>query len=98
VEETKPWKLYKKNEKEKLSAVLWTLCETLRIVAVHVYPFMPETAEKLWEKLGFEKSLKNFSQSGSGIKNLSTEWGFLEAGNRVKKGDNLFNRIENAEK
>ncbi len=95
VEETKPWELYKKNEKEKLSGVLWTLCETLRIVSIHIYPFMPETAEKLREKLGFEKSLKTLSQDGSGIKNLSTGWGGFAAGARVRKGDNLFIRIEN---
>lgn len=89
VEETKPWELHKKGEKEKLSAVMWTLCETLRIVAVHVFPFMPEAGARLWEKLGFEHS-----PARADARLVSTGWGVTEGGTRVKKGENLFNRIE----
>ncbi|QMU55941.1 MAG: methionine--tRNA ligase [Candidatus Mycalebacterium zealandia] len=89
VEDSKPWEIHKKGDTEKLSAVLWTLCESLRIIAVYTYPFMPGTAENLWRKLGFEQSLKNSPQ-----KHLSTGWGIFSAGAKVKKGDNLFNRME----
>ena len=88
VEETKPWEMHKKGEKEKLSRVLWTLCEILRIVALHSHPFMPAAAGRLWEKLGFENTIGR-----SGGKETSFEWGALGSGARVKKGDNLFSRV-----
>lgn len=91
VEETKPWELYKKGEEEKLSAVLWALCESLRIIAVLTYPFMPDTAEQIWEKLGFKKSIEL-----SLPEEVSTDWGVLRPGTAVKKGENLFGRIDDA--
>ncbi len=90
VEETKPWTLHKEGEKEKLSAILWSLCESLRIIAVFAYPFMPDTAERIWEKLGFENSIERSSPE-----EVSTDWGVMRPGTAVKKGENLFNRIEN---
>ena len=91
VEETKPWELHKKGENEKLASVLWTLCESLRIIAVYSYPFMPDAADKLWEKLGFEKTIGK-----SVAADISTEWGKISGGQKVAKGENLFNRIEYA--
>ncbi len=93
VEETKPWILHKENKKEKLSAVLWTLCESLRIIAVFTYPFIPDTAEKIWKKLGFEKPIEESSPQ-----DISTDWGMMRPGTAVQKGDNLFGRIDNATK
>ncbi len=91
VEKTKPWELHKKGEQKKLAAVLWTLCESLRIITVYSYPFMPDTAEKLWKKLGFKKSVEK-----SAATDISTDWGKMSHGQKVAKGKNLFNRIENA--
>lgn len=88
VDETKPWEMHKKGETEKLAEVLWTLCETLRIIAVHSRPFMPAASGRLWEKLGFEKTVAQ-----SGPDETSLEWGGIKSGARIKKGDNLFSRV-----
>ena len=88
VDETKPWEMHKKGETEKLSGVLWTLCEILRITALFCHPFMPSAAGRLWEKLGFEKTVAEATG-----RETSFEWGTVKSGARVKKGDNLFSRV-----
>jgi len=48
VNDTQPWTL----EGERLATVLYTLIEHLRIISILVWPIIPESAEKLAEKLG----------------------------------------------
>ena len=43
-----PWELGKNESKyDKLAAVLYNLCEVLRIVSVLVSPIMPETSKNI---------------------------------------------------
>lgn len=52
IEKETPWNMYKANENEKLKAVMYILCEVIRSVAERIMPFMPSTAERIWQQLG----------------------------------------------
>src|SRR5436190_10466905 len=53
ISDAKPWELIKDDKQaETLNAVLYRACETLRWLAVMLYPVMPETAEKIFEQIG----------------------------------------------
>jgi methionyl-tRNA synthetase len=53
VEETKPWELAKDEERgEELDQVLYDLADGLRVVAVALASYLPETAERILEALG----------------------------------------------
>ena len=77
----KPWEI---KDKEKLGDVLYNLLEVLRIVSILLYPFMPETAEKINEQLGIEKK---FSSE-------DLKWGLLKPGTSIKRGEVLFKKIK----
>ncbi len=85
ITENKPWELIK-NEDERVGAVMYNILERIRHIALMAYPFMPDTAEKIYESLGlgmiekvkFEEAIK---------------WGGLEVGINVKKSNSLFPRI-----
>jgi methionyl-tRNA synthetase len=88
ITEQKPFSLAKDPaQAERLSPVLYTLCEGLRVIAVQVYPFIPRTAMKIWEQLGIGEPLV-----GTPFDRLS-QWGFLRA-TRIRRGENLFPRID----
>ena len=53
VNDKEPWNLAKTDEDE-LKNVLYTLAESLRIIAELIYPFMPESSEKMHEQLGYK--------------------------------------------
>ena len=88
IEDEAPWNLWKTNNIDKLSDVLYTLAEALRIIAVYLFPFMPSAAEKMWEQLNLEEDLSKL--------NLDAEvkWGGLKPGTVVRKGAALFPRLE----
>ncbi|MCX7719588.1 MAG: hypothetical protein N2111_14460, partial [Candidatus Sumerlaeaceae bacterium] len=87
ITEQKPFALAKDPaHEERLSAVLYTLCEGLRIIAVQIYPVIPRTAMKIWEQLGITEPLV-----GTTFDQLS-RWGFL-GHTQVRRGENLFPRI-----
>lgn len=72
-----PWKLKGK----ELGNVLYNLLETCRIISILIYPFMPETAEKINVQLGTKLgSLKDCK--------------FRKFEGKIKKGSYLFNKIE----
>lgn len=53
IDETMPWVLAKDPSKTaRLAAVLYNLCETIRIVSIHIEPFMPETVKKIRTAVG----------------------------------------------
>ena len=88
IEDEAPWNLWKNNATLKLSGVLYSLAETMRIIAVYLFPFIPNTAEKIWEQLNLEGDIAKAD--------LDTEsrWGGLKPGTTVRKGPALFPRIE----
>lgn len=89
IDEMAPWKLAKRPERAgELSAVLYNLAETLRVVALLVAPFMPQTAEEMWQQLGQEGSIWDQRLD------LRREWGQLQPGVQTRPGKQLFPRIE----
>jgi methionyl-tRNA synthetase len=88
VDEAAPWALFKKGEKERLGTVIYHIIESLRFIGVMVSPFMPTTAEKMFEQIGLPALPEEFSH-----KKIET-WGGLRAGTRVVKDLPLFPRID----
>ncbi len=59
IDETTPWILAKTEEgKARLLTVMKNLCECIRISAILITPFMPETAEKILDQLGVAKEAR----------------------------------------
>ena len=89
IDETSPWVLAKNEEdRARLATVLYNLLESIRIAAVLLESFLPETSEKILDMLNTgQRSLE------------STEsFGHLETGGHVvKKAPVLFARIDEKE-
>ncbi len=87
IEMKAPWILAKEKKIQELETVMAVLCETLKIIAQNLWPFMPTTAEAIWAQLGIGKTLSdsNFNEN---------PWGYFEQGGAIKKGAPLFPRIE----
>ncbi|MDP2156089.1 MAG: class I tRNA ligase family protein, partial [Nitrospirota bacterium] len=60
--QTEPWKLAK-SDPERLKTVLFQIWNILRLSAVNLYPFMPETAEKIWAQLGLRSLIDETAKS-----------------------------------
>ena len=90
IDETAPWILAKSEaseDKEKLKSVMSHLAENLRIVAVLLQPFMPETAQKMFEQLGIEsEDLK--------VWDSTKNYGKINLQKVIAKGEPLFMRLD----
>ena len=51
IDETMPWTLAKEGNTERLKTVIYNLLESIRIGAVLLHSFLPETSEKIFEQL-----------------------------------------------
>ncbi|MBN1320562.1 MAG: methionine--tRNA ligase [Thermoleophilia bacterium] len=76
-----------------LDATLWDLAEGLRLLSVLLYPFMPQTAMAIRERLGLT-SAGSASDTATGPSWDEARWGLLAPGLRVTPGGALFPRIE----
>ncbi|MBQ3448568.1 MAG: methionine--tRNA ligase [Synergistaceae bacterium] len=87
IDETMPWKLAKdENESAKLNHVLLNLYEALRLSAMLIAPFMPDTSERIYSQLGLKDSPLSCQYD-------SFKWG-TGAGNRIGEAKVLFPRID----
>ena len=89
IQDSAPWNLAKdESKKEELQKVIFTLVEVLRITAIRLSPFMPFTAQAVWQQLGFADKVeaRSFSETES--------LGSYQKGQKVRVGTPLFPRIE----
>ncbi len=87
IDEVMPWKLGKQPEKyNRLAAVLYTLCELLRVISILIAPFMPDTSKKIQESIGATEEQCTWESA--------EKWGVLSKNVSVKKCSPLFPRID----
>ena len=89
IDETSPWVLAKNEEdRARLATVLYNLLESIRIAAVLLESFLPETSEKILDMLN----------TGQWSLESTESFGHLETGGHVvKKAPVLFARIDEKE-
>ena len=51
IDETTPWILAKEENKDRLKKVIYNLLESIRIGAVLLQPYLPDTADKIFKQL-----------------------------------------------
>lgn len=87
IDETMPWALGKDESKRaRLAAVIYNLCESLRIVSILITPFIPETAPKIQKQIGAKADVLTYD--------AAAKWGLLPSDAVIKKGETLFPRID----
>ena len=87
-----PWRLAKDlTQKARLSAVLHTLAESLRIVAILISPVLPKAAHGIFDQLNWKMELSGKEER---FRLADAEWGRLPDGHIVDKPVPLFPRIE----
>ena len=87
IDETKPWVLGKdESQKARLARVMYNLLESIRISAVLLTPFIPDTAEKIFAQIGAGENGRTWESAGT--------FGVLPADVTIHRGENLFPRID----
>ena len=86
-----PWALAKQGNVERLTSVMYTLLESLRKVAIHVWPVMPRAARLMLEQLGIE--VPENTPPTTALEAETSQWGGLKPGTRLAASSNLFPRI-----
>jgi len=89
VEENEPWRLAKAGDRGRLAVVLGNLAESLRVPAIHLWPFIPDAADRIMAQLG--RPPVGPGDLGRAI------WGALPGGSHLVGGPALFPRIQSQE-
>lgn len=89
ISDKKPWELEKAGEQKQVSDLLHHLAEALRHIAIMIWPVMPETAEKIFMQLGLDVGV----ELSKPLADLQ-QWVELTVGNKIKKEEMLFPRLE----
>ncbi len=87
IDETAPWVLGKDPEKkDRLATVLYNLLEGIRVCAVLLTPFMPDTVVKIFDQIGAPEEARAYE--------TADKFGILPANVTVHRGETLFPRID----
>ena len=60
IDQQAPWKL-KKEDPQRMEAVLYNLAEVIRCIAIMLQPYVPDSASHLLDQLGVDKNKRSFS-------------------------------------
>ena len=87
IDENAPWTLAKDPaNRARLAAVMYNLLETVRICAVLLTPFIPDSAEKIFDQIGACPCCRTWEKANV--------WGSLRPDVTVHKGEALFPRVD----
>ena len=87
IDENAPWTLAKDPaNRARLATVMYNLLETIRICAVLLTPFIPDSAEKIFDQIGACPCCRTWEKANV--------WGSLHPDVTVHKGEVLFPRID----
>ena len=87
IDENAPWTLAKDPaNRARLATVMYNLLETIRICAVLLTPFIPDSAEKIFDQIGACPCCRTWEKANV--------WGSLHPDVTVHKGEALFPRID----
>jgi methionyl-tRNA synthetase len=81
-----PWNLMK-TDKEKAGTVFYVSAQVVKAIAVVSAPFMPKTAEQLWQTLNLQGTIQHWADATVPI----------EAGHKINKPQPLFHKIDTNE-
>ncbi|MCL2151948.1 MAG: methionine--tRNA ligase [Oscillospiraceae bacterium] len=89
IDETTPWILAKETGKQpRLASVLYNLLEMIRICAIMLQPFMPDSCHRIFKQIGASGELTEFDSAAS--------FGGLPETVTVEKGEIIFPRLDMA--
>ena len=87
IDENAPWTLAKDPaNRARLATVMYNLLETIRICAVLLTPFIPDSAEKIFDQIGACPCCRTWEKANV--------WGSLRPDVTVRKGEALFPRVD----
>lgn len=80
INEKEPWKV---TDKDELAKIVYTVIDSIRLLCIILYPFIPESIEKVRKQYNLEDSEIN-----------EFKWGLTKEGIKIVKGDILFPKQE----
>ncbi|MGF6906096.1 methionine--tRNA ligase [Fusobacterium sp. PH5-44] len=90
IDETAPWLLIKDEAKKlRLAKVMNNLVNSLYKIAVLIYPYMPGSAQKIWDQLGVNSQVRDAK-----INDISSRWDLFALGHKLGNASPIFPRID----
>ncbi len=88
IDENAPWVLAKDMEANgpRMARVMYNLLETLRVSAILLTPFIPTSAAEVLRQIGADEACSTWDSAAA--------WGSLPETVTVRRGENLFPRID----
>jgi methionyl-tRNA synthetase len=83
-----PWNLMK-TDKERAGTIFYVAAQVVKAIAVVSEPFMPQTAQQLWQTLNLSGTVKE--------SNWNDTLKPIEAGHKIAKSTPLFHKIDSDE-
>jgi methionyl-tRNA synthetase len=95
IDESAPWSLYKKGERQEVEKILYAVLESIRLSAYLLSPIIPNLSSAIYQQLGFEVDFNDRNI----VDRLAPyarhcQWGSLPINQNLTKGTPIFSKIE----
>jgi methionyl-tRNA synthetase len=92
IDSQSPWKKFKSEEIQEVQEILYSILESVRLVAYLLYPIIPNITQEIYQQLGY---LPNFIDNNPDLLDWQgASWGILPNGQILPEPQPIFQRIE----
>lgn len=95
INDNKPWEMAKAGKADEINRVLWEVASAIRVCTILIRPFVPSTAARIWETMGFS-SLGRIEEQA--FADAEKPWGIISTEIKTAATEGLFPRIEEEKK
>lgn len=95
IQDTEPFRLAKQPDRAaEVGNILYHAAEAIRIASVLLWPVMPSSMERLWQRMGLGAQRDALLSGRDGAVDEWLAWGRLPVGAPVEQGEALFPRVK----
>lgn len=93
LDEEAPWKRYKAGETEAVAEILYSVLESVRLVAYVLAPIIPQLSEAIYRQLGYTVQFNTAVVAPDLLSDRQAQWGVLPALQPLANPEPIFQKL-----
>ncbi len=95
IDDQKPWTLYKEGKNQELEQVLYSVLESVRLIAYLLSPVIPNVANNIYQQLGFATNFNDKNEIfATAPFSIHASWGILSYKQKLGDPHPVFQSLE----
>lgn len=95
IDDSAPWRLFKEGQQAAVEEILYSVLESVRLVAYLLSPIIPNLSTQIYQQLGFSLDFNHLGSIHDSVPfSIHSQWGILSLNSALSKPQPIFSKLE----